>query len=293
MAILVDKNTRLLVQGITGKQGRLHTLEMIKYGTKVVAGVTPGKGGMEVHGIKVYDFVEDAVREHPEINTSIVFVPAKFVFDAVIEAIDAGIKLIVIITEHIPVHVTLRMVNYAKYSETKIIGPNTPGIISPGEAKVGIMPGEYFKRGKIGLMSRSGTLTYEVSFVLMKNGFGTSTAVGIGGDQVVGLDYRDIYNMFAEDEGTEAVVLIGEIGGVKEEKFAEFYKNLSEKKRKPVVAYIAGKTAPPGKKMGHAGAIVFGEMGSYYSKTKSLEEAGIPVAHTISEIPILLSKIGL
>ncbi len=293
MTILVDKNTRLLVQGITGRQGRLHTQEMIKYGTKIVAGVTPGKGGTEVHDIRVYDFVEDAVREHPEINASIVFVPARFIFDAVIEAIDAGIKLIVIITEHIPVHVTLRMVNYAKCNEANIIGPNTPGVISPGETKVGIMPGEYFKRGKIGLMSRSGTLTYEVSLVLMKNGFGTSTAVGIGGDPIVGLDFRDIYMMFAEDEGTEAVVLIGEIGGVKEEKFAEFYRTLPDEKKKPVVAYIAGKSAPPGKKMGHAGAIVFGHMGSYYSKTRSLEEAGIQVAHTIPEIPVLLSKLGL
>ncbi len=291
MAILVDENTRVLVQGITGKQGRLHTSEMLKYGTKIVAGVTPGKGGAEVHGVKVYNSVDEALEAYPDINTSIVFVPAIYAYDAVIEAVDAGIKLIVVITEHIPVQVSLRMINYAKCKGSIIIGPNTPGIISPGKTKVGIMPGNYFKEGNIGIMSRSGTLTYEVSLSLLKGNMGVSTAVGIGGDPIVGTDFKEVYDFFLKDENTKAIIMIGEIGGFKEEAFATYYSSLPSSRKKPVIAYIAGKTAPPGKKMGHAGAIVYGKMGSYDSKVESLKSSGITVVDSFLKIPSVLEKI--
>jgi len=289
VAILVDENTRVLVQGITGRQGSTHTLEMLKYGTKVVAGVTPGRQGEKVHGVPVYNDVFSALEEHPEINTSIVFVPAANAPDAVYEAIDAGIKLIVIITEHIPVHETLKLIGYGKSKGVIIVGPNTPGVISPGKCKVGIMPADYFAAGHIGIVSRSGTLMYEVASRLMAEGFGVSTAVGIGGDMVTALSFEEVYSMFAQDNETSAVVLVGEIGGSKEERFAKYFSELGVKK--PVVAFIAGRSAPPGRRMGHAGAIVMGGVGTYASKVESLEAAGVPVARSIFDIGKLLSLV--
>lgn len=288
MVILVHEETRLLVQGITGKEGRYHTDLMKKYGTVIEAGVTPGKGGQEIFGIPVYDFVQDAIREHPNINTSIIFVPAKFASDAVIEAINNEIKTIIIITEHIPVHDVLRFVTYAEYNGTFIIGPNTPGVISPDIAKVGIMPGQYFRKGNIGIVSRSGTLTYEVSYSLVKHGLGISTAVGIGGDPITGLSFIEILDMFERDRDTKAVVVIGEIGGMAEEELAiEIEKG---RYSKPIIAYIAGRTAPPGKRMGHAGAIIEGYKGTYQSKVDNFRRAGVDVAVKPDEIAILLKK---
>ncbi|MCD6563040.1 MAG: succinate--CoA ligase subunit alpha [Thermoproteales archaeon] len=288
MVILVHEETRLLVQGITGKEGRYHTDLMKKYGTVIEAGVTPGKGGQEIFGIPVYDFVQDAIREHPNINTSIIFVPAKFASDAVIEAINNEIKTIIIITEHIPVHDVLRFVTYAEYNGTFIIGPNTPGVISPDIAKVGIMPGQYFRKGNIGIVSRSGTLTYEVSYSLVKHGLGISTAVGIGGDPITGLSFIEILDMFERDRDTKAVVVIGEIGGMAEEELAiEIEKG---RYSKPIIAYIAGRTAPPGKRMGHAGAIIEGYKGTYQSKVDNFRRAGVDVAVKPDEIVILLKK---
>ncbi|ABL77923.1 succinate--CoA ligase subunit alpha [Thermofilum pendens] len=289
MAILVDEKTRVLVQGITGKQGMLHTEQMLRYGTRIVAGVTPGKGGSTIVGVPVYNTVAEAVDKHPEINTSIVFVPAPYAPDAVYEALDAGIKKVVVITEHIPVHETIEFVRYALSKQAVIIGPNTPGVISPGKSKVGIMPGEYFKPGNVGVVSRSGTLTYEVSLRLLASGFGVSTAVGIGGDPVTGLSFEDVYELFARDDETRLVVLVGEIGGTKEERFAEYYAKLSSKK--PVVAFIAGKSAPPGRKMGHAGAIVFGSEGSYESKVNALRRSGIYVAQSLREIAEIVARV--
>jgi len=287
MAILVGGETRVLVQGITGRQGSLHTELMLKYGTRVVAGVTPGKGGSEVLGVPVYDSVAEAVEAHPEVNTSVVFVPPRFAPDAVYEAVDAGIRLIVVITEGIPVHEALLMVSYAKSKSAVVVGPNTPGVITPGKCKVGIMPGELFKPGRIGLISRSGTLTYEVAARLAAAGFGVSTAVGIGGDPVTGLSFWDVYERFLEDPETDAVVLVGEIGGTKEEEFAKRY---AASPGKHVVAYIAGRAAPPGRRMGHAGAIAFGATGTYAGKVEALERAGIPVARRLGEVPELLAS---
>ncbi len=289
MGILVDKNTRVLVQGITGKEGSFHTKLMLEYGTRIVAGVTPGKGGTNVHGVPVYDTIKEAIKESGEIDASIVFVPARFAPDAVYEAIDNGIKLIVVITEGIPVHEELKFVKYAREHNTIVIGPNTPGIMTVGETKIGIMPAHVFKKGRIGLVSRSGTLTYEIARELSKKNYGVSTVLGLGGDPVTGLNFIDVYNYFMNDPDTDAIVIIGEIGGDAEERFAKYYASLRDKK--PVVAYIAGKTAPPGKRMGHAGAIISMGMGDYASKRKALEEAGIPVADKPSEIPLWLDKV--
>jgi len=289
LTILVDKNTRVLVQGITGREGSFHTKMMLEYGTKVIAGVTPGKGGLRVHGVPVYDSVEEALAKHPEINTSIIFVPAPYASDAVYEAIDAGIKLIVVITEHIPVHDAMKFINYARMKGSIIIGPNTPGIISPGEAKVGIMPAHMFTKGPIGVISRSGTLTYEIAYALTKAGFGQSTCVGIGGDPIVGLDFIEVAEMFRSDSETKAIVLIGEIGGNLEEVFADYV--LKKGYDKPIVAFIAGKTAPPGKRMGHAGAIISMGTGTAQSKIEALTSAGIPVAEKPSDIPKLLARV--
>lgn len=288
MAILVDERTRVLVQGITGRQGQLHTEQMLKYGTRVVAGVTPGRGGSAVHGVPVYDTVEEAVREHPEINASIVFVPARHAPDAVYEALDAGIRLVVVVTEGVPVHETMLMVRYAACRGAVVVGPNTPGVISPGRCKLGIMPADYFKPGRVGIVSRSGTLTYEVALRLAEAGFGVSTAVGIGGDPVTGLSFWDVYRMFLEDPETDAVVLVGEIGGAREEEFARLYAERGG--GKPVVAYIAGRYAPPGRRMGHAGAIAFGATGTYEGKVRALEAAGVPVARRLGELPALLRE---
>lgn len=289
MAVLLDENARVIVQGITGREGSFHTKLMLEYGTKIVAGVTPGKGGQEVHGVPVYDTMAEAVEAHPEANTSIIFVPARFAPDAVYEAVDAGMKLVVVITEHIPVHETLKFVNYAKQKGTVIIGPNCPGIISPGKAKVGIMPGNIFTPGPVGIVSRSGTLTYEISYALSKEGIGQSTVIGIGGDPVVGLSFTEAMEYFEKDPETKALVLVGEIGGDMEERAAKMIKE--GKFTKPVVAFIAGRTAPPGKRMGHAGAIIMMGTGTYEGKVKALEEAGVKVARTPFEIPSLIKEV--
>ncbi len=289
MAILVNENTRVLVQGITGREGSRHTQYMLQYGTKILAGVTPGKGGQTVQGVPVFDTVEDALRKFPDINTSIIFVPAQFAADSVYEAIDAGIKLIVIITEHIPIHDALRFVNYAKRKGVTIIGPNCPGVVSPLRSKVGILPNHiYTKSGPVGIVSRSGTLTYEISYHLTQAGIGQSTVVGIGGDPIIGTDMLEVVKMFEEDPETKYIVVIGEIGGTMEERLAQYIG--SGKVTKPVVAYISGRTAPPGKRMGHAGAIVSMGMGSYESKVKAFQEVNVPVARTPTEVVKLIKQ---
>jgi succinyl-CoA synthetase alpha subunit len=286
MGILLSRNTRVIVQGVTGKEGSFHTKLMLEYGTRIVAGTSPGKKGQTVHGVPVYNTVEEIVRDHGEVDASIIFVPAKFAPDAVYEAIDNGVKLVVVITEGIPLHDELKFVNYARRKGVIIVGPNTPGLMTPGEAKLGIMPSHVFVPGGVGIVSRSGTLTYEVARELAKHGLGVSTVIGLGGDPVTGLDFIEVYDMFSNDPLTKAVVLIGEIGGDAEERFSKYYASLRVKK--PVVAYIAGRTAPPGKRMGHAGAIISMGIGDYPSKRRALEEAGIPVAETPSQIPLLL-----
>ena len=277
--IILDENTRCIVQGITGKQGSFHTEQMLNYETNIVAGTSPGKGGQTFGNLPIYNSVEEA-REELDINASIIFVPAGFAKDAAFEAI-SQLDLAVIITEHIPVHDSMEIVEYAKRENTTIIGPNTPGIISPGVGKLGIMPTHIFNEGNIGIVSRSGTLTYEVANQVTNAGMGQSTCIGIGGDPVVGLDFSDVLQRFEEDDDTAAMVMIGEIGGNAEEMAAEYInKNIS----KPVVAYIAGVTAPPGKRMGHAGAIIEGNSGTAESKINSLEDAGVYVAERPSEI---------
>ena len=288
MAILVDENTRVLVQGITGREGMFHTQKMLEYGTKIVAGVTPGKGGEKIFNIPVYDSVEEALNNHPEINTSIIFVPARFASDAVYEAINSGIKLIVIITEGIPVHEELKFISYAKMCGVNIIGPNTPGIITPGIAKVGILPVRAFKPGRVGIMSRSGTLTYEIAEYLSMAGIGQSTVIGLGGDPINGLNFVEVAKLFEEDDETDVIVAIGEIGGDAEERLAKAIED--GEISKPVVAYVAGRTAPPGKRMGHAGAIISMGIGTWESKREALEDAGIPVASKPSEVPVIIMK---
>jgi len=273
MSILVDEKTRVVVQGITGSEGMFHTRQMVQYGTKVVAGVTPGKGGQEIEGIPVFNTVSEAAKK-TEANASAIFVPPAFAADAVLEAADAGLSVIVCLTEGIP---TLDMVvvrQYLKERESNLIGPNTPGIISPGKCKIGVMAGYIHMPGKVGIISRSGTLTYEVVDQLTKKGIGQSTCVGIGGDQIIGLNYVDLLEMFEKDQGTDAVIMIGEIGGTAEEEAAEFIEN---KMRKPVVAFIAGLTAPPGRRMGHAGAIVERGRGTAEEKMEALEKARVRV----------------
>ncbi|HNT22910.1 MAG TPA: succinate--CoA ligase subunit alpha [Anaerolineales bacterium] len=286
MSILVNKNTRLLVQGITGNEGLFHTEQMVAYGTTVVAGVTPGKGGEWVMDgkIPVFDCVKLAV-EATGANTSIIFVPARFSADAIFEAADAGIPLIICITEGIPVQDMMRVRNYLDTKKVRLLGPNCPGLITPGEAKVGIIPGNIAIPGNVGVVSRSGTLTYEVVYALKLLGRGVSTCVGIGGDPINGTNFIDCLEMFEADPYTEKVVLIGEIGGTDEEKAAEF---ISKYMTKPVVAFIAGQTAPPGKRMGHAGAIVEGGSGLAADKVRALEAAGVRVATHPEEIPGLL-----
>ncbi|MBQ9025888.1 MAG: succinate--CoA ligase subunit alpha [Methanobrevibacter sp.] len=283
--ILLDKDTNCLVQGITGKQGSFHTEQMLKYNTTIGAGVTPGKGGQEFLGVPIFNSIEEAVEE-TDINSSIIFVPAKFAKDAAFESI-RHLDLVVIISEHIPIHDSLDIMAYADQMGTTVIGPNTPGIISPGVGKLGIMPTHIFEEGSVGVISRSGTLTYEIASELTRAGIGQSTCVGIGGDPVVGTNYIDILKRFEADDDTEAVVLIGEIGGNAEEKAAEYIKN---EMTKPVVSYIAGRTAPPGKRMGHAGAIIQGNSGTVASKTEALNNAGVEVAKMPSEIVKLIQK---
>ncbi len=286
MSILVNNNTKLLVQGITGRDGQFHAGKMKEYGTRVVAGTTPGKGGEKIHGIPVFDSVEEAVRKTGA-NTSVIFVPAPFAADAILEASFAGIDLVVAISEGVPVQDIIRVTPVLKQNGTRLIGPNCPGLITPGESLIGILPGTIFKKGNIGLMSRSGTLTYEVVNMLTKNDLGQSTVVGIGGDPVAGLYYLELLEMYENDPETEAIVLIGEIGGDAEEQAAEY---ISRHVTKPVVSFIAGQTAPPGKRMGHAGAIISSGSGTAEEKIKAFGKANVPVAKEPSEIPRLLKE---
>lgn len=285
--ILIGRETTVLVQGITGREGQFHTKQMLDYGTKVVAGVTPGKGGTEVLGLPVYDTVKEATRYH-KIDASIIFVPAQAAADAALEAAHTGIPLIVLITEGIPTRDMVRAVAEIKAMGTsRLIGGNCPGLISAEESKIGIMPGHVFKRGRVGLISRSGTLTYEAAAALSQAGIGTTTTVGIGGDPIIGTTFKDLLPLFNEDPETEAVVLIGEIGGSDEEEAAAWVK---ENMKKPVVGFIGGRSAPKGKRMGHAGAIIMGNVGTPESKLQAFAEAGIPVAETIDEIVKLVKR---
>jgi len=290
LSILVDAQTRVLIQGITGSEGRFHAQRMAGYGTKVIAGVTPGKGGLELDlggsRVPVYDTVAEAVKEH-ELDASVVFVPARFAPDAILEASAAGLKLVVCITEHIPLHTMLKVYHILKLRSTRLIGPNCPGLIAPGKAKLGIMPEHVFMPGPVGVVSRSGTLTYEIAAQLTRIGLGQSTVVGIGGDPVIGSSFIDVLELFEKDPETELVVLVGEIGGRDEEEAAEF---ISEEMSKPVIAYIAGFSAPPGKRMGHAGAIITGGEGTAEAKAKALEAKGIPVGRTPREMAELAQR---
>ncbi len=284
MSIFLDEATRVCVQGITGRDGSFHTRAMVEYGTNVVAGVTPGKGGQEMDGIPVFDTVGEAV-EATKANATIIFVPARFAANAAMEAVESGVKLVVVVSEGVPTLDVARIYKRAKELGVRMIGPNCPGIISPGKSKLGIMPGSIHSRGGIGVVSRSGTLTYEVVDSLGRAGMGQSTVIGIGGDPIIGTNFIDTLEAFEGDHETEAVVLIGEIGGTDEEQAAEFIK---AKMTKPVVSFIAGRTAPPGKRMGHAGAIIAGGKGTAQEKMDALAAAGVPVADRPSEIPGLL-----
>jgi succinyl-CoA synthetase alpha subunit len=281
MSVLVDKDTRLCVSGITGREGTFHSLNNKRYGTQVVAGVTPGKGGQDVEGIPVFNTFHDAVAETGA-NTAMVFVPPRFAADSILEAEDAGIELVITITEGIPAHDELRVYNHlASRGRTRLVGPNCPGILSPGKANVGIIPASFFKEGNVGVVSRSGTLTYQIGNELAQQGFGNSSIVGIGGDPVPGSSFIDIIGLFQDDPETELIVMCGEIGGDAEERAAEF---IDEKVTKPVVGYIAGFTAPPGKTMGHAGAIVSGSAGTAAAKAEALESKGVRVGRTPTEV---------
>ena len=280
MAIIVDRDTLLVVQGLTGSEGSFHGVRNRDYGTKVVAGVTPGKGGQDVQGIPIFDTMADAVAE-TDANTSMVFVPARFATDAIYEAVDAGVGTVICIAEGLPAHEMLRVYNYIRPRGVTLLGPNCPGALSPGKANVGIIPGEIFKEGAIGLVSRSGTLTYQIGHELAQRGLGNSTIVGIGGDPVVGSSFIDVLRRFEADDETEVIVMVGEIGGDEEEKAARF---IGAEMRKPVLAYIAGFTAPPGKTMGHAGAIISGSSGTATAKKDALEAAGVRVGTTPTEV---------
>jgi succinyl-CoA synthetase alpha subunit len=286
LGILIDKNTRAIVQGITGTQGSFHTKLMLEYGTRIVAGITPGKGGTETQGVPVYDTVEEALEKHSA-NASIIFVPAPFAADAALEALEDGIKTIVIITEHIPIKDAVNVMAYAKQLNATIIGPNTPGIITSGESKLGIMPAHIFKTGNIGMVSRSGTLTYEIAAGLTRKKLGQSTCLGLGGDPITGLNFVDALKMFEKDNQTKAVVLIGEIGGNLEELAAEYISK--NKYPKPIVAFVAGRSAPPGKRMGHAGAIVTGKAGTAETKIEAFREASVEIAEKPNDVARLLS----
>jgi succinyl-CoA synthetase alpha subunit len=293
MSILVDRNTRLIVQGITGRDGAFHTDQMLKYGTRVVGGVTPGKGGEVIHGVPVFDSVAEAVAA-TKANASVIYVPAPFAADAIVEAADAGIALIVCITEGIPVRDTLQAYHHVlrmrgennPLGRPRLVGPNCPGLITPGQGKIGILPGQIVTPGPIGVVSRSGTLTYEVVKQLTDQGLGQTTCLGIGGDPVIGTNFIDALALFEADPKTEAIVLMGEIGGSDEEEAAQF---IRRHVKKPVVAFIAGQTAPPGKRMGHAGAIIAGGSGTAAEKMAAFEAAGVPVARIPSEIPRLIA----
>lgn len=284
--ILLDENTKAIVQGITGKQGRFHTKEMIKYGTNIVAGTSPGKAGETVEGVPVYNSIEEIKKYHPDINASIIFIPAPYVKDAAFEAI-CEVDLVIIITEHIPIHDTMEIVKYAQEHNTTVIGPNTPGIITPGVGKLGIMPTHIFNKGNIGLVSRSGTLTYEIASQITDAGFGQSTCLGIGGDPVTGIDFISALKQFEEDPETEKIVLLGEIGGIAEVKAAEYAK---EHLTKPIISFIAGVSAPLGKRMGHAGAIIEGTDGTAQNKKELLAKLGVKVADVPSDIVELIKE---
>jgi succinyl-CoA synthetase alpha subunit len=286
MSILIDENTNVIVQGITGRDGSFHAKTMKADGTKVVAGVTPGKGGQEMEGIPVYNSIADCQKEH-RVDATVIFVPAKFTSAAIREAADAGVPLIICITEGVPVLEMVDNYDYVKQKGLRLIGPNCPGLISPGKCKIGIMPWKIHLPGDIGVISRSGTLTYEVVYNLTTNDLGQSTCVGIGGDPVIGSTFVDILGLFEKDPDTAAVVVIGEIGGEDEEAAAEFIKT---KMTKPVVGFISGRTAPPGKRMGHAGAIISGGKGTPEGKIQAFKDAGVPVADKPDEIPDLIRK---
>jgi succinyl-CoA synthetase alpha subunit len=288
MAIVVDRDTRLVVQGATGREGSFHTLRNRSYGTNVVAGVTPGKGGTDLEGIPVFDTVAGAVAETGA-NTTMVFVPARFAGDAIYEAVDAGIGTVICIAEGLPAHEMLRIYNYIRPKGVTMLGPNCPGALSPGKANVGIIPAEIFREGAIGVVSRSGTLTYQIGHELTQRGLGNSTIVGIGGDPVVGSSFIDILGRFEADDETEVIVMVGEIGGDEEEKAAAF---IEAEVTKPVVAYIAGFTAPPGKTMGHAGAIISGSSGTAQGKKEALEARGVRVGTTPTEVAELAAEIA-
>ena len=288
MAILVDTETRLVVQGLTGSEGRFHGLRNRSYGTSLVAGVTPGKGGQDVEGVPVLDTVAEAVRDHGA-NTAMIFVPAPFAADAVYEAVDAGVHTLIAITEGVPAHEMLRIHAYIRSKGVRMLGPNCPGALSPGKAKVGIIPAEIFTPGNIGLVSRSGTLTYQIGHELTQMGLGNSTIVGIGGDPIVGSSFIDVLRQFQDDPETEYVVMVGEIGGDEEEQAAAF---IESEMTKPVVAYIAGFTAPPGKTMGHAGAIISGSSGTAEAKKQALEARGIRVGTTPTETAELVAELA-
>jgi succinyl-CoA synthetase alpha subunit len=287
MSILIDETSRVIVQGITGRDGSFHALKMREYGTQVVGGVSPGKEGQDVDGVPVFNSAEKAVRE-TDADTSIIFVPARFAADAICEASAAGIKLVVAITEGIPTVDVIKALKFLERKGTILLGPNCPGLISPGKCKVGILPAHIFKQGNIGLISRSGTLTYEVVHQITQADYGQSTCIGMGGDPVVGLSFVDLLSRFEQDPQTEAVALVGEIGGSAEELAAEY---ISKKMTKPVVAFIAGRTAPPGKRMGHAGAIISGGSGTAEEKIAAFERVHVPVAKEPAEVPALLQSV--
>lgn len=290
MSILIDENTKVVVQGITGRDGSFHARAMRDYGTQIVAGVTPGKGGGKLDEIPIFNTVEEAVAETGA-NASAIYVRAPFVPDAILEATDAGIELVVVISEGVPALDMSRVMLDVYASDTRVVGPNSPGLISPGKCKLGIMPGQIHEPGKIGVVSRSGTLTYEMVWQLSQHGLGQSTCIGIGGDPIIGTDFLDVLELFKEDPDTEGVVLIGEIGGSAEEEAAEY---ISEELKKPAVAFIAGRTAPPGKRMGHAGAIISRGKGTAEEKVKALESAGIAVASVPAEVgPLMKQALGV
>ena len=286
MSIFVDEKNKVVVQGATGHQGVFHINEMLNFGTKVVAGVTPGKGGQEIHGVPVFNSVSDAVEETGA-NTSLVLVPARFAKDAVFESLNSDIKTVVVITENIPFHDAMEFVHYAKYKNAVLIGPNCPGIASPGKTKIGILPGSIFLKGNVGVASRSGTLTYEIVNSLSEKGMGQSTCVGLGGDPIIGTTFIDALETFEKDKDTKAMVLVGEIGGTAEEDAAEY---IIENIKKPVFAFIAGRTAPPGKRMGHAGAIIARGKGTAESKIKAFEKAGVKLAQFPTDIADLVEE---
>jgi succinyl-CoA synthetase alpha subunit len=280
MSIIIDKDTTVIVQGITGSEGAFHTQQMREYGTRILAGVTPGKGGTTIQGITVFNTVRDALRE-TEADASVIFVPPAFAADAIMEAVDSGIRTVVCLTEGIPTMDMMAVKQFMRGKDVRLIGPNTPGVISPGQCKIGVMAGYIHVRGPVGIMSRSGTLTYEAVHQLTKRSIGQSTCVGIGGDPVIGVDFVDILTMFEKDEETEAVVMIGEIGGSAEEDAADYCR---QHMSKPVVAFIAGMSAPAGRRMGHAGAIISGGKGDAASKVRALKEAGITIVENPAEI---------